>query len=181
MMTAYTHGVLVLSLGGQVAHDLVGSANAFVNGAVLAVFPVMLGIGGMAGRRLPVRLAMGAGAIASALGMGLLTVSVALHALPVFLVATAMSGGGYSLLFRGALEVINAAALPQARGGVLSALYLLAYLSMGAVAVVLGAVATARGLEVAIDLGAGVIAGFSVATLVCAMSLRRPASTEPVG
>ena len=31
MMTAYTHGVLVLSLGGQVAHDLVGSPNAFVN------------------------------------------------------------------------------------------------------------------------------------------------------
>ena len=24
-MTAYTHGVLVLSLGGQVAHDLIGS------------------------------------------------------------------------------------------------------------------------------------------------------------
>ena len=32
MMTAYTHGVLVLSLGGQVAHDLVGSPNAFVDG-----------------------------------------------------------------------------------------------------------------------------------------------------
>ena len=28
MMTAYTHGVLILSLGGQVAHDLIGSPNA---------------------------------------------------------------------------------------------------------------------------------------------------------
>src|SRR5258708_6798049 len=39
-MTAYTHGVLILSLGGQVAHDLVGSPNAFINGAALSLFAI---------------------------------------------------------------------------------------------------------------------------------------------
>jgi len=39
MMAAYTFGVLVLSLGGQVEHDLIGSPNALRNGAVLALFP----------------------------------------------------------------------------------------------------------------------------------------------
>ncbi len=34
--TAYTHGVLILSLGGQVAGDLIGSPNALVNGAALS-------------------------------------------------------------------------------------------------------------------------------------------------
>jgi predicted MFS family arabinose efflux permease len=172
MTTAYTHGVLVLSLGGQVAHDLVGSPNAFVNGAVLSVFPIVLGAVGMLGRRLRTRMAMTLGACASATGMGLLAISVALHDLPVFVLATAAAGAGYSLLFLSALEVINGAAPADRRGGVLSALYLLAYLSMGAVALVLGAVATATGLGVAVDLGAGTIAVLSLGTLVCAVSIK---------
>ena len=47
MMTAYTHGVLVLSLGGQVAHDLVGSSNTFVNGAVPSLFAIVSGTTGI--------------------------------------------------------------------------------------------------------------------------------------
>ena len=68
--------------------------------------------------------------------------------------------------------MINAAAPADQRGGVLSALYLLAYLSMGAVAIVLGAVATARSLGLAVDLGAGAIAALSLATLLLAASGR---------
>jgi len=37
--TAYTHGVLILSLGSQVAKDLVGSTNVLVNGAALSLVP----------------------------------------------------------------------------------------------------------------------------------------------
>jgi hypothetical protein len=51
VLTAYTHGVLILSLGGQVAHDLVGSPNAFVNGSILSLFAVVSGIVGVAARR----------------------------------------------------------------------------------------------------------------------------------
>ena len=58
------------------------------------------------------------------------------------------------------------------RGGVLSAVYLLSYLSMGVTAVVLGAVATASSLGLAVDLGAGVIAVLSLATLLLAASGR---------
>ena len=108
--------------------------------------------------------------------MGLLATAVALHALPVFLVAMATAGTGYSLLFLGALQVITGAAPAHHRGGVLSAIYLLAYLSLGSVALVLGVVATARGLGLAVDLGAGVIAGLSLATLVLAALMRGVAS-----
>ena len=47
----------------------------------------------------------------------------------------------------------------------LSAIYLLAYVSLGAVSLLLGAVATAHGLGFAVDLGAGVIALLSVITV----------------
>jgi len=170
MMTAYTHGVLVLSLGGQVAHDLVESPNALVNGAVLSVFPTALGVTGVLCRRLRIRVAMTDGAVASAAGMALLTVSVTLQALPVLLLAMATAGVGYSLLFASALRVIDAPA--EQRGNVLSALYLLAYFSLGAVAVGLGMVATAWGLAVAVRLGAGIIGVLSLGSLGWGLSRR---------
>ena len=168
MMTAYTHGVLVLSLGGQVARDLVGTHNALVGAAVLSLFPIMFGATSIFGRSRPPRTAMIGGAIASATGMALLALAVARQDLIVFLLATSTAGAGYSLLFMSGLQVINAAAPPDRRGGVLSAMYLFSYLSMGATAVVLGAVATASSLAFAVDLGAGVITVLSLATLLLA-------------
>ena len=179
MTTAYTHGVLVLSLGGQVAHDLVRSPNAFVNGAVLALFAIMSGVVGILGRLLAARSAMIVGALASTLGMGLLAAAVKLHDLPFFLLATATAGAGYSLLFLSALEVINTATPAPHRGGGLSAVYLLAYLSLGSVALVLGAVATAYGLGLAVDLGAGIIAVLGLGTLAVAASVVGPTNPTP--
>ena len=75
--TAYTHGVLILSLGGQVGHDLVGSSNALVNGAALSLFAITSGVVGISARGLSPRPAMLLGAIASVASMGLLALSVA--------------------------------------------------------------------------------------------------------
>jgi hypothetical protein len=73
--------------------------------------------------------------------MALLAAAVARHHLPVFLAATAIFGAGYSLLFSSGLDTINIAAPAEHRGGLLSAIYLLAYVSLDAVALLLGAVA----------------------------------------
>ena len=56
----------------------------------------------------------------------------------------------------------------------LSAIYLLAYVSLGAVSLLLGAVATAHGLAFAVNLGAGVIALFSVITVALVAMTRAP-------
>jgi hypothetical protein len=125
--TAHTYDVLILSLGGQVAHDLVGSPNALLNGAALSIFAVTVGVLGIVARDLPPRPAMMLAATASAVGVGLLAFSVAWQGLAIFLAATAMSGAGYSLLFLGGLASINGAVLTEHRGGVLSSLYLCAY------------------------------------------------------
>ena len=120
---------------------------------------------GIGARTLQPRTAMKGGAAASAAGMALLATAVDRHHLPVFLAATAISGAGYSLLFFGGLATINSVAPAEHRGGVLSTIYLLAYVSLGAVSLLLGAVATAHGLGFAVNLGAGVIALFSVITV----------------
>jgi MFS family permease len=163
--TAYTHGVLILSLGGQVGHDLVGSSNALVNGAALSLFAIMSGVVGIAARRLRPQPAMIWGALASVASMGLLALAVARHELPIFLAATAIAGVGYSLLVVGGLALLGGAVPERHRGGVLSALYLFAYLSLGTVALGLGVVATERGLGLAVDLGAAAITLLSLGTL----------------
>jgi hypothetical protein len=62
--------------------------------------------------------------------------------------------------------MISPAAPERNRGGILSALYLLGYLSMGALALVLGAIATTRGPSFSVDLGAAAIILMNFATLV---------------
>ncbi|WP_081716244.1 MFS transporter [Paraburkholderia mimosarum] len=178
MITAYTHGVIILSLGGQIAHDLVQSPNTLVNGSILAVFAIMSGVVSLLGKSLSTRTAMTAGAAASGAGMGLLVVATALHGMTLFLSATALTGAGYSLLFLSALEVINRATPGDRRGGTLSALYLLGYLAAGILAPILGRVATVHGLGFAVHLGAGVIAALSFATFTLALGLPRIAKDE---
>jgi hypothetical protein len=147
MVVAYTFGVLVLSLGGQVEHDLIGSPNAFLNGAVLSLFPIVIGAIGIIALTLSLRVALILGALVSGLGMALLILAVSSRDLLTYLLATAVAGGAYGLLFVGGLQVISAAAPVHHRGGILSALYLLGYLSMGAFALVLGAISTTRGAQ----------------------------------
>ncbi len=178
VITAYAHGVIILSLGGQIAHDLVQSPNTLVNGSILAVFAIMSGVVSLLGKSLSTRTAMIAGSAASAAGMVLLALATALHGMTLFLSATALTGAGYSLLFLSALELINRATPGDRRGGTLSALYLLGYLAAGILAPILGRVATVHGLGFAVYLCAGVIAALSFATLTLALGLRRIAKDE---
>ena len=163
--TAYTHGVLVLSLGGQISHDLVRSSNALVNGAALSLFAITSGVVAISTRGLRPQPAMLLGALASIAGMGLLALSVVRQALSIFLTSAVFAGIGYSLLVGGGLALLGGAVPEKHRGAVLSALYLFAYLSLGTVALGLGVVATERGLGLAVDVGAGVITLLSLGTI----------------
>ena len=127
-----------------------------------------MGVVGIITRSFSPRVALRVGALVSGLGMVLLILAVSLRDLLIYLLATAVAGGAYSLLFVGGLQVISAAAPVHHRGGILSALYLLGYVSMGALALVLGTIATTRGLSLAVDLGAAAIIVMNVATLVLA-------------
>jgi MFS family permease len=175
MMVAYSFSVPVLSLGGQVEHDFIGSSNSLVNGAVTALFPIVLGPAGIVAKRFSSRSALIIGAVATAMGMCLLVLAVHRRDLLVYFLATAAAGASYSFLFVSSLQLVGAAAPLQHRGSVLSALYLVGYFSMVIFAVVLGAIATEWGLGVAIDLSAAAIGVVSLATLVLAVGTHEAA------
>lgn len=173
-------GVIMLSLGADIAEQLVGSDNALVTGAVIALNATAVGIAAIVTRNLAPRRIIVMGGIASVLGVTLLLVSATEHSLGVFLVSAVVMGTGYSLFFSGGLGLVSATAPAQHRAGTLSAVYLVAYFFQGTLALFLGALATASGLQFALDLGAGIIAVFSLGALVLALSIgRRPLAAEP--
>jgi ABC-type enterochelin transport system permease subunit len=50
---AYTHSAVILSLGRQVAQDLIGSNNALVNGAAISLFAIVSGVVAMLAKQIP--------------------------------------------------------------------------------------------------------------------------------
>jgi 3-oxoacyl-[acyl-carrier protein] reductase len=83
---------------------------------------------------------------------------------------------GKTALVTGASRSIGrATALALAKAGA-QVLVHYAYLSIGGVTLALGIAATARALGLAVDLGAAVIGGLSLVTLVLAASMRGVAS-----
>jgi hypothetical protein len=77
-------------------------------------------------------------------------------------------------MYLGGLSLINANAPADRRGGVLSALYLVAFAMQAVIVLLLGATATAWGLGPAVDLGAVAIAVLSICTIGLALSIKGP-------
>ncbi|MCU1407150.1 MAG: transporter [Glaciihabitans sp.] len=170
---AYAIGALMLSLGAQIAKELIGSNNALVSGAILALFAVVVGVVATVSKGVKATSAISIGGLATAGGMVLLVLSSTIHSLPVFLAASSICGLGYSLLFLGGLTLISEQAPAHHRAGTLSAVYLVAYLMQGIIALALGGAATELGLQSAIDLGSPFIALIAVGALVLAGLARR--------
>ena len=179
--TGYVLGALMLSLGSQIARDLIGSTNTLVQGAVLALFAVVTGATAVVARRLPGSLSVQLGGVTTAAALALLLQAASTRGLAAFLVASALFGAGYSLLFLGGLTLINAHAPVHHRAGTISAIYLIGYLLMGATALALGAIATHRSLSLAIEIGAPGIAALALAAAALALPVgtRRIAAAAP--
>ena len=136
----------------------------------MSVFSVVSALVAISAKRLSPGGAIMFGGFASTAGMGFLVLSAAQRSLPIFLASIAAAGIGYSLTFLGGLNLINSKAPKQHRGGTLSAVLLVAYLMQGVIALLLGAIATARGLRLAIDLASAAIAMLSLIAIALAAS-----------
>src|SRR5260370_4323499 len=172
---AYTIGSLILSLGAQTAHDLIGSSNALVNGAAISLFAVFSGAFGLWAKRLEAEMAVIVGGIVTVVAMAVFAAATAAHSLAVFLIAIAASGIAYSLTFLGGLTLVNTAAPDRHLAATLSAFYLVAYFVQGGHALLLGLAANAWRLRLALNLGTAASAGVGVMAMALIIGRRRSA------
>lgn len=176
--STFALGAVLISLGAQLVKDVLHTDNALVAGLVLAIGPAGSAVVSLAARRLPVRAAVAAGALVSALATGVLVLSATLSSLSLFVVASAAFGVSSGLLFLGGLGLVNRHAPVQHRAGTLSVVYLVAYVGQGITAIGLGLLTTALGLRAALDILGPVLMVLALATTATALLVGRPAALE---
>ena len=170
---AYAMGAIFLALGAQIARDLVRSDNAFLDGAIISLSAVTIGVVAVLARPLSPRLAVTLGPVLAIVGLGLLIVAGLDHSLPAFIASSLVAGAGYSLMFSGGLGLVTSSAPAHHRAAVISAAYVVGYLVQAVAALGLGVLATTVGLQFALELGAPIILSLGVAALVVANAARR--------
>lgn len=171
--SSFLLGSIVLPLGAKIAHQLAGSTNALVTGALLSVFAACITLNALLARRLEVWTMLTLGALGSIAAVWLFVITGATHSLVVFFLASATAGAAYAFDFAGGLTVLNKYAAPHHRASMVSGGYLIGYLAQGVAAPVLGTIVTGQGLMSGLFDGAAAFTVFFGAALVTGLMVLR--------
>jgi MFS family permease len=171
--SSFLLGSLVLPLGAKIAHQLAGSDNALVTGALLSVFAICIAVTALLAKRLDTWTIVILGAVFSAGAVWLFVVTGSAHSLVVFFLASACGGIGYSFDFAGGLTILNRYAAAHHRASMVSGGYLVGYISQGIGALALGAIVTGSGLMTGLLTGAVAFTTIFAISLVIASAVSR--------
>jgi MFS family permease len=175
VISSWSVGGLFLSLGPELSGTLFHTPDHLVAG--LCVFA-------LAGSAAAAQLAFGrsapwagaaAGSVALALGMVLIVIAASVDSSALYLAGAIIGGAGFGVAFLGALRVLSAAIPPESRAEVMSAFYVVAYLSLSVPAIIAGVVVTSLGLESTFEIFGSVIAGLALIVALEAWRQRPPA------
>ena len=126
------------SLGPTLVRSLVGSSAILLGGLALFVLAGSGALAVLATQRHPARPLATAGATMLLTGMAIVLLALHGQSLVLFLVGTSIAGIGFGTGFQAALRGIVGVIAAHERAGVLSVLFVVSYLSMGAPAIAAG-------------------------------------------
>ena len=171
---AFAMGAIYLALGAQIARDLVRSDNVFVDGAIISLSAIAIGVVAIAARSVAPRVAVTVGPGLAVVGLGLLVVAglVALAAGLRRLVAHRGRRLQPHVLGRTRTRHLERTRTPPRSGHLRGVHHRLP--RAGAAALGIGAIATTAGLQFALEVGAPLILLLGVAALVVANARRTP-------
>jgi len=171
VLSSWSIGGLFLSLGPQLAAGLLHSTDHVVDG--LVVF-LLAGTGAVAqlvfGRAKP-WLGAALGSLALATGIVAIVVATAAGSGALFLAGALVGGAGFGVAFLGGLRALSGAIPNEHRAQVMSAFYVVAYLSLSIPAVLAGILAPSLGLERTFEIFGSLVA--AIALLVAAEAYRQ--------
>ncbi|HXD63903.1 MAG TPA: MFS transporter [Solirubrobacteraceae bacterium] len=147
-----------LALGPALAGHLLQTQGELAGGVAAAALMGSGALAQLAARNLTNRTLTVAGSLLVALGMALTATAVAVGSAAFFLAASALAGVGFGLAFMGSLRHLSAAIPADRRAEVMSAFYIVGYLSLALPAIAAGFIANAIGLSETFELlSAGVV------------------------
>lgn len=167
-------GGILLSLGAQIAKDLIDTTNVFVQGLLLGISSLVLGVVAIVFARVAPKVASVVGGVAGAAALLLFIPASVAHAMPVFVASQVLGGVAIGFGLLGGVGFIHRYAPAHHRAKLISAFYLVCYLAQGSVSAFGGIVATRVGLANAILIFAPTVAVIAVAAAIIAASTRIP-------
>ena len=168
---------LMAALGPELVHALTGSDSVLAGGADVTLMTVVAIVATFTLRNTAAATVMLAGIGALIGGSAIVLAALGTGSAVLLFLGTAVGGFGFGAGFQGGIRTVVPAAQPHERAGVLSLLFVLSYLGMGAPVVVAGyAVVHGQGLiGAARDYAIGliVLAAFALAALARTSRIRR--------
>jgi predicted MFS family arabinose efflux permease len=178
VLSSWSIGGLFLSLGPELSATLFHTTNHLVAGVGVFVLAGSGAAAQLAFGRTPAWAGATFGSIALAVGLLLIVASASADSTALFLAGGVIGGGGFGVAFLGALRSLSAAIPPAHRAEVMSALYVVAYLSISLPAVLAGILVTPWGLVTTFEVFGGAIAVLALLVAFGAWRTRPAAPAE---
>jgi predicted MFS family arabinose efflux permease len=173
VLSSWSIGGLFFSLGDSLSAQLFHSSNIIVATFGAALFCLSGALAQLIFRQAAPWRGASAGSAALAAGMVLIVVGAAVGSTAAFVVGVVVAGAGFGVGFLGGLRQLVVVIPPQHRASVMSAFYLVAYLSLSVPAVLAGVVVTDLGLDRTFGVFGSVIAAIALVVAVEAWRTRR--------
>lgn len=159
MASTWMLGGLMFSVGGSLLTGVFGQDNHAVVGLVLGLFAGTAALSSLVQRDQTPEAMERFGISALLIGAALFAVAIVTTSLTLFVVAAVIAGTGFGPAFLGAFRTVSQLAEPHERAALISAIYVVSYLTFSIPALVAGLLITDTGLrDTALGYGLVVVA-----------------------
>jgi MFS family permease len=164
VISSWSIGGLYLALSPSVATDLFDTHSHLAGGATVLAMAGTGGIAQLAFRRLAPRTAMWWGSLMLAAGMAGTVVALSADSAALFLAGAVLTGTGFGVGFMGSIRLISTTAPLEQRAAVMSAFYVVAYMSLSVPTLIAGFAVPELGLEQTFRIFGSIVVVLGLAT-----------------
>ena len=172
-------GGLYLSLGPSLLAEAFGVDDHLAGSLLLLTMNLTSAVGSVLAARLPGHRAMLAGALVFASGVALLLVALGLRSVPVLFASAVVAGLGFGAAFLGAIATATDGVAPGARAGLMSAVFVVGYLSFSVPAIAAGLAASRWGLAIVAGVYGVVVIALALLAVAGLLARRRADARRP--
>jgi MFS family permease len=163
VISSWSIGGLFLSLGPELAASLFHTNNHLVSGVPAFALAGSGALGQLVFGRTSPWAASAGGSVALAAGVLVIVLSASTDSSGLLVIGGVVGGVGFGVAFLGGLRSLSAVIPNEHRGAVMSAFYVVAYLSLAVPAVLAGLVVTSLGLDSTFEIFGAAVAALALA------------------
>ncbi|MCS4277053.1 MFS family permease [Mycetocola sp. BIGb0189] len=171
-------GGLFLAMLPSILIARFGLTDHLLPGLLIGLFTLIGAATGVVTRGMNPRHALLAGLAGLIAGSILVVIAVDIESFALLIIASIVGGIGFGAGFQAPLRMLTATAEPQHRAGLLSAIYVVSYLSFGVPVLIAGALEPVLGLATVATLYGLVMAASALIALIAQLTSRRDRRLE---